>query len=1377
MPELFVAAAPPKTFEDVAEMRRANASLLEAIDGRLGQDSRWESEAAVLRELESEIRAFLDRGAATGAFIEDIRERTACQVLLDYWSSTLSHGGIQVARSRLAPFDAARLPDLSDEECPFVGLESFRDGTFFFGRDKAVASLLQRVSEVPLVIVQGASGSGKSSLVIGGALPVIGATSHVPCFRVIGPFTPGNAVLESLVSAVAAALPDAQLDRVAEAEALRGNSGRLPQMLSSAAAAPVLLVVDQFEEVFTLCSDRDRTTMAAALDALLRSYPACRVILTLREEFTNELDKLEPLRSYLAQHARFSMKEWPMGYDDLRAAVERPAALVNLHFAPGIVDELVKSVLGQDTALPLLQFALESLWKQRDRNRITRDIYEQVGSPLVALERYADDFYHGLSHENQEEAKRILLELVRIDRMLEAYREPRMRSTLLATGNPRTSEMLELLAREGFVRITPTADANATVEVKHEALLRNWPRYAGWIVDKRERARQRIKLTDAAQRWHDRGRSPSEGLLTGWQLDDAQHLPGLSRLEQDYVQASIDAADAARRAHERDMLWRQRLRLTTFATLVVLVLSLAWAISAHRDRNLIAEKEQSARVEEQFARVKENSYRGRIDHALTGALRAGSDMSSLPDKVRAALRPELREVLLSTLRNAPDLRRLFFKDGATLQAAAFHPTRPDALLAFGGSDGQTYLASLADNGPPFAKSLDTCNSQGVSALAFDPQGHLLVVGCRSGALSVWSADDWHLIGERKQVFHNSPIRTLGVHPGDRLIAAGGPLEDSVALVQLDDHGAPSNQQSASGRKASGQVWSLAFSPVGDTLLVGDGNGNVLVCQPGGGQSWDCKQATGYVPAKNDAILALAYSPDGAQIAIGHYSRGAVEVWDAKFSPGSRRAIYHQSQSAVYSLAFFEACGRQQLAIGTETGLEYSPVEGNPQGVAQPEACALARSAQIGDETYSLASHSPDGLLAAATRAGYVAVLDPSSRQDPLRTRVSPMATSKPIRGALVAEAGSTAWLALPTAPTETDPANVVLLKLREGRVDDGIRFAAGDGEIRRFSASTQTRRLATLACRPSSNDCSVNVWEFTAPPTVPTRVVSLATADFDGRVPSRAVLSPNGKWLVISFRTPQRAPLPEPLLVLRLDGRSNKIWLDSNLQTVWEIAFSDDSSTFAAGGCCAAAGPDGDLHQVRLWSVGPSGFESRGSPLTLTPIARRVQELAFAADEKGHLLLLAGGLFGTINRWDVSTESKLESLRTDAHEVSFIAFSRGGSLVAAADSQGVVRIWDTSTWVPFQLTPPTDTPAKPGFLAFAGNGTSLAASADKADLWDLDLSSLQRKICALLREPGQHGANSATPLWHADRECKEGALTSPPARSYLQRARDFLMHL
>jgi len=781
-------------------------------------------------------------------------------------------------------------------------------------------------------VVQGGSGSGKSSLVMGGALPVLTAPEHMPQFRLVGPFTPGNAVLENLVDAVNASNSGAHLDRAEQANALRANPAQLPEMMGDLAIKPVLLVIDQFEEVFTLCNEGERAAIAAAISALLQSCPACRVIITLREEFSDELGKLEPQIPALALHARFSMKEWPMSYDELRAAVERPAALVNLHFAPGIVDDLVKSVLGQDTALPLLQFALRSLWNQRDHNRITREVYQRAGNPLLALERHAEKFYGGLSLESQQEVERLLRELVRIDRLMEAYREPRMRSTLLATGTPRTSNMLDLLAREDFLRVTPTGDGDAMVEVKHEALLRNWSRYVKWIARKRDGVRQRLALTEAAQRWDSLGRSSTTDLLSAWQLHDARELNGLSKLEQDYLDESEKHVDADRRARDRDKRNKNILAAVGGVLLVFLGDSIWLGMSTRTARDRLD-------VLEQFARATEASYRGQIDDALTEALKAGFKMAALPDKIRVALRPQLREALLSTLKNATNLKRLFIqddgtrKDDATFNAVAFHPTRPDKLVAFGGSNGWVYLANLGDGGASALTPLKAClDDQGVTSLAFDPQGSLLAVGCRSGKLSVWSADDWHRMGSQ-QVSSNF-IRSLSVQRGGHLVAATAGRK--IALVPLDAQGDPSKQPVTftNGKQPSGgpaAAQSVTFSPDGNTLVGGDADGYILVCPRDGVKPWDCNYPQDYQAVDNDAILTFAYSPDGEKIAVGHYWRGIVDIWDAQFSPDSRRTIDHQSPSAVYGLAFFEACGRWQLAIASNNGLEYSPLGESPPG--------------------------------------------------------------------------------------------------------------------------------------------------------------------------------------------------------------------------------------------------------------------------------------------------------------------------------------------------------------------------------------------------------------------------------------------------------------
>lgn len=1353
------ADVPLAPFEDASELKKENASLLEAIDRRLGEDSRPESEAAALRELEPRIHAFLERGAATGVFVWDVKERTACQVLLDYWSSTLAHAGIATARARLAPFDAPRLPDLKDRQCPFVGLEPIRDGALFYGRDEAVASLLARVAEVPLVVVLGASGSGKSSLVIGGALPLLGAPGHVPPFRIVGPLTPGNAPLESLAGAVAAAAPGGTAAVAAEVAELRNDPGHLVRTLETAGATAILLVVDQFEELFTLCGESDRAALVASLAALLRARPHDRVILTLREEFSSELDKLEPLWPYLAR-ARFSMKEYSMGYDELKAAVERPAALVNLHFARGIVDKMVRSVLGRDTALPLLQFALQSLWKLRDRNRITDEVYAKIGSsPLVALERFADGFYDSLPRESKDEVERILLELVRIDRMLEPYRQPRLRSELLESGSPRTPEVLDLLEREDFVRITPTAGGrDAAVEVKHEALLRNWPRYIDWINGKRERVRQRIALTETAQRWSEGGRSTTERLLSPWQLKEVEHLPDLSPLEAEYIRVSAEAADRDRLARERALKRRERFKSMSAAAFVVLAMIVWTAWYADRQRERRSTLRQAMDVQIQMARVADASAHGLLDNALTGSLEALAEIRRLEGEAYTGARSaQARAMLLSTLRQSADVRRLFVADGAVFQTVAFHPTRPDALLAYAGADGRAYVAGLDQ---PVAQTLDTCGVATTTAVAFDPTGRLLAAACSDGTLSVWSTDDWRKLGGGNKRAFAGKIWTIAVSPDGRLIAAGG-YHDRVALVALAGDGTPTDQPSAEagGAPPVGYVWSLAFSPAGDTLLVGDGAGALLACRAAVPASWNCAKTAAYPGDPADAIRALAYAADGSRIAVGHW-KGGVELWDASFRAASRvQVAVGDSLAPVHSLAFFEACGRRQLAVGKGTGLLYQPVDAPPPGFAPPAGCATPRSASVGDEVYGIATHGPSGRVAAATRGGYVAVLDPTGASDPLRRVVTPAWTKQgvPLRGAIVAEEGSTSWLSIPIASPGPDKANLALLRLRDGVIDENfVRLAAGDGTIERVATSRQSRRLATLACVASAaaTSCTakdareIAVWRLADDVKGLTPIVSLGAGDFGSRVPSRIALSPDGNWLSVSFDSDGN------LLVVSVAERGSKTWIATGLRAVREIAYSDDGRFFAAGGVAPQPEAGTGVDRVRLWNVVPSGLEpAPHPPLALSLSANKTSELAFAEDRRGHPLVLAGGEFGAIDRWDVGSGRMLGTLRADSWPIHLMAFSPREALVAAVDYQNIVRLWDTSSWIPLRLTPPMDRAERPGFVGFVGNGAWLATGSSTLQLWDLRVGSLQSKLCALLRAPGQHGADSQVPLWHPDDLC------------------------
>jgi hypothetical protein len=562
-------------FESASELRERHARLLEALDQGMDAGQGAEADAAALRRIEPAVREFLERAAATGVYLEAIKERTACQALIDYWVASLAQVGVQAPATRLAKFDATQLPDLSDKPCPYVGLEAFRSQEFFFGREADVTALLEQLARSPLLVVLGASGSGKSSLIMGGLLPAL-AAGAAPALRLAPIVVPGHDVLRRLAESLLQLGGGDSAGASAEAEALLADPARIVPLVGPEAPA-TLIVLDQFEEVFTLEDEEPRAAAAAALAALLEAGRGHRVIVTMREEFRSRLVQLTALAPYL-DRAWYSMR--PMGYAELRAAVERPAEKVNLQFESGIVDDLVKKVLGQPAALPLLQFTLRELWTRRDRNRITREVYARVGDPLNALRESADAFFDAQAPQTQDEIKRVLLELVRVDDLLEAYRQPVPLSQLLRAGRANTRDVLLLLTEHDYVRAWADEE-DPIVEVKHEALIRNWPRLVGWIDEKRVQRRQRLALTQTAQRWAASGR-PREGLLTGWQLQEASRLGDLSELESEFVQASETELDRAQKEREA-VLQRQAEEANARAERERVInrrLRIGWAVTA-----------------------------------------------------------------------------------------------------------------------------------------------------------------------------------------------------------------------------------------------------------------------------------------------------------------------------------------------------------------------------------------------------------------------------------------------------------------------------------------------------------------------------------------------------------------------------------------------------------------------------------------------------------------------------------------------------------------------------------------------------------------------------------------------------------------------------
>ena len=402
---------------------------------------------------------------------------------------------------------------------PFKGLEFFdeADTRLFFGREQLTAELVASVGSSTFVAVVGASGSGKSSLVRAGVVPAI-REQHDTDWT-IRTFTPTAHPLEAL--ALALTSEDAATgtssspretamlidDLAADRRTLhlfarrRFGSGRKNQR--------VLLVVDQFEELFTL--SRDEAERAAFLDNLLNAAGddgVVSVLLTLRADFYDRLATNDRLRKAVAEEQEYI---GPMSPEELRRAIEAPAEAGGWEYSPGLVDLILHDVGEEPGALPLLSHALLETWRRRRGNVMTLKAYAESGGVRGAIARTADRVFHTeLDTAQQAIAQSIFLRLTELGEGNQDTRRRVALRELVPASDADGDAVSVVLARLVEARlITTNAD---TAEVAHEALIREWPTLRDWLSHDREALRVHRHLTEAVQEWELLERDPRRPL-------------------------------------------------------------------------------------------------------------------------------------------------------------------------------------------------------------------------------------------------------------------------------------------------------------------------------------------------------------------------------------------------------------------------------------------------------------------------------------------------------------------------------------------------------------------------------------------------------------------------------------------------------------------------------------------------------------------------------------------------------------------------------------------------------------------------------------------------------------------------------------------------
>lgn len=588
--------------------------------------------------------------------LPDARELGASFLTLNTWIDLRQRLDDEQAISRLARAVLGEVPragaiggeESAPQICPYRSLSAFReeDAALFFGREEETHELLAMVRSLPLVAVIGASGSGKSSLVKAGLLPWLRRERPPADCWEIAAFAPGGEAYHRLAAALMPLLePDAaEVDLLAEAERLgmllASGGIRLGSVVErvlekSNGAARLLLVVDQFEEIFTHSSAEDRQQFTELLRAGT-TQSRLTVLLTVRGDFFGAVLSLP--REFAKAVNRGQLNLLSLSDEGLEAAIRQPAEKTKMSFAPGLAERVQDDVAGEPGKLPLLEFALTELWhRSLPGATLTHQAYEEVGKVSGAITQRAARFFQSLEGKDRTLLRGLMTRLVRVAESPEAGPDTRQRLRL-AELSTEARYLIGRLANERLV-VTglDTATREEVAELAHESLIREWKELRNWLEEGRAVLffRQRLREEVAERRKHPTDESY---LLQGSRLAEAEgwlarHRDDFSEEERELLAASQDL----RERRERQTRTRRRVVVCLLLLgigLGAFLLSEHWELERRKrlatsqflsslSQEILAQKPQLATLLAREAMIRSRDAGGAVLAQAEAALRAG----------------------------------------------------------------------------------------------------------------------------------------------------------------------------------------------------------------------------------------------------------------------------------------------------------------------------------------------------------------------------------------------------------------------------------------------------------------------------------------------------------------------------------------------------------------------------------------------------------------------------------------------------------------------------------------------------------------------------------------------------------------------------------